>query len=449
MFDSIMTSQQPANRTSAEPDRRQFVKFAGSAVAAGAVLTGGLPLARAAHNGVDETVKVGLVGCGGRGTAAAINARNADPEVKITALADAFADRIEQCRQQLAIEIPGALEVDDAHCFSGFDCHQQLIDSGVDVVLLCSPPYFRPMQMEAAVAAGKHIFCEKPVAVDAPGVRRVLAACEAAGEKGLNVVSGLCWRYHLGVRATMEKILTERAIGDIRAIEANYLTGELWHRGSKPEWSDMEYQIRNWLYFTWLSGDIPAEQHIHTLDKALWLMGDRPPVRCFGTGGRQKRTDDLYGMTYDHFATTFEWEGGVRCFSHCRQMNDCFSENECHVYGTQGSAHILGHIIENADGEWRYEGENPGMYDVEHEYLFRSIRAGEPINNGDYMCKSTLMAIMAREASYTGQEILWDAMWEDATVLGPAKLEWGGYDPGPVPVPGQRPRRRNRPDREG
>jgi predicted dehydrogenase len=198
----------------------------------------------------------------------------------------------------------------------------------------------------------------------------------------------------------------------------------------------MEYQLRNWLYFTWLSGDIPAEQHIHTLDKALWLMGDVPPVRCYGTGGRQKRTGEQYGMTYDHFATVFEWANGVKCFSHCRQMNGCWPENECHVFGTQGRADILSNYLKNFAGEWRYDGPEPSMYDVEHQHLFKSIREGTPINNGQYMCDSTLMAIMAREASYTGQEIEWEAMRDDPTALGPATLEWGDYDPGPVPVPG-------------
>ncbi len=418
------------------PSRRQFVQASGAALAAGATLTGLLPVARAAHNGVDETLKVGLIGCGGRGKGAAINATHADPDVRITALADAFQDRIDETLEQLTLEIPTFLDVKKDRCFTGFDCHQALIDSGVDVVLLCSPPYFRPAQMEAAVQAGKHIFCEKPIATDAPGVRRVMDASQRAEQRGLSLVSGLCWRYDFGVNATMDKILKENAIGEIRAIEANYLTGELWHRGERPEWNQMEYQLRNWLYFNWLSGDIPAEQHIHTLDKALWLMGDEPPVRCYGTGGRQKRTDAMYGTTYDHFATVFEWENGVKCFSHCRQMNNCWNENECHVFGTSGTAHILKNVVENGDGPWRYRDSAPSMYDVEHEHLFKSIRNDAPINNGDYMCKSTMMALMAREASYTGREITWDEMWNDETVLGPDKLEWGDYNPGPVPVPG-------------
>ncbi len=418
------------------PSRRQFVKVTGAAIAAGAVATSHLSVARAAHNSVDESLKIGLIGCGGRGKGAVANACNADPDVKVWALADAFEDRIDEAVEQMMVDIPQRMDVTKDRCFTGLDCHQGLIDSGVDVVLLCSPPYFRPMQMEAAAAAGKHIFCEKPIAVDAPGVRRVMEASKKCQEKGLSLVSGLCWRYDLGVNATID-VVKEGTIGDIRAIEANYYTAELWHRGTKPDWSDVEYQMRNWLYFAWLSGDITAEQHIHTLDKALWLMNDEPPVRCYGTGGRQKRTDKMYGTTFDHFASVFEWENGVKCFSHCRQMTGCWSENECHVIGTKGNARILKNIVDSNDGQWRYKGQSPSMYDVEHQHLFRSIRENKPINNGDYMCKSTMMAIMARQACYTGQEIEWNKMWNDGTILGPDKLAFGSYDPGPVPVPGQ------------
>ncbi len=422
--------------TRPSPDRRQFCKTGGAALAAGATFAGTLPIARAAHNSVDETLRVGLIGCGGRGKGAVGNACKADPNVRITALADAFQDRIDECLEVLQVEVPGFLDVDADHCFTGFDCHQDLINSDVDVVLLCSPPYFRPAQMEAAVKAGKHIFCEKPIAVDAPGVRRVRQASQDAENAGLSLVSGLCWRYDIGVNETVNQIKSG-AIGDIRAIEANYLTGELWHRGNRPEWSPMEYQLRNWLYFTWLSGDLIAEQHIHTLDKALWLMDNVAPVRCYGTGGRQKRTGPEYGMAYDHFTTVFEWPDDVKCFSHCRQMSGCWSENECHVFGTRGTAHILKNIVDGADSQWRFREKTPSMYDVEHQHLFRSIREGQPINNGDYMCKSTMMAIMGRQASYTGQEIQWQSMWDDETVLGPTELAWGDFDPGPVPVPGR------------
>jgi predicted dehydrogenase len=235
----------------------------------------------------------------------------------------------------------------------------------------------------------------------------------------------------------MDKIKSG-AIGQIITIQENYLTGELWHRGSNPEWSQMEYQMRNWLYFTWLSGDIPLEQHIHSLDKAMWLMDDVPPTRCYGTGGRQKRVEEKWGNVYDHFASCFEWENGVKTFSYCRQQNDCFNEVEDWVYGTEGKAKILANEVESATGRWKYDGPTPSMYDVEHQFLMKAIRSGEHINNGEYMCTSTLMAIMARNACYTGQEITWEQLLKDETRLGPESLEMGDFDPGPVPIPGRR-----------
>lgn len=428
------------NKSVNKPSRRQFVKTASVAAAAGAAaMSTELPIAHGFHHSVDDTLKVGLIGCGGRGRGAVVNATHADKNIKITALADAFKDKVDETRELLNIDIADFMDVKDDHCFTGFDCYKQLIDTDVDVVLLCSPPFFRPWQMEYAAKKNKHIFCEKPIATDAPGIRRVMEASKKCTENGKSLVSGLCWRYDLGVNATMNQILEEKAIGDITAMEANYLTGELWHRGSKPDWSQMEYQMRNWLYFNWLSGDLIAEQHIHTLDKCLWLMGDEAPVRCYGLGGRQKRIDSKYGNTYDHFATVYEWANGIKAFSHCRQMSGCWSENECNVFGTKGNAHILKHVVDG-EMEWRYTDRKRSMYDVEHDQLFKSIRNGEPINNGDYMCKSTMMALMGREASYTGQEILWEEYLTDDALVGPAPEEWkwDDYDAGPVAIPGGR-----------
>jgi len=290
--------------------------------------------------------------------------------------------------------------------------------------------------MQVAVEAGKHIFCEKPIAVDAPGVRSVWQSCQRAVEKSLSVVSGLCWRYDLAVNAVMDRI-KDGALGDIRTIQENYLTGTLWHRGNDPSWSKMEYQMRNWLYFTWLSGDHIAEQHIHSLDKALWVMGDEPPVSAYGQGGREVRTGAQWGNVYDHFSTVYQWKNGVKMFSFCRQMADCFNDTEDYVIGTKATAQVLrNEISENGKVVWKYSGAPSDMYDVEHQHLFRSIRDGKPINNGKYMCDSTLMAIMGREASYTGQVIKWDDIYDSQQRLGPDKLEWGDYEPAKVAKPG-------------
>lgn len=383
------------------------------------------------HHSVDDVLKVGLIGCGGRGTGAALNALRADPNTKITVLADIFPDRIGGCLESIKKgmeETPERVDVPEERRFSDFDAYQKVMETDVDVVLLCTTPHFRPVQLKAAIEAGKHVFCEKPVAVDGPGIRSVLETCRLAKERSLAVVSGLCWRYDTKVQEVMKRI-QDGAIGEVIAIEEDYLTGPLWHRGRQPEWSEMEYQIRNWLYFTWLSGDHIAEQHIHSLDKALWLNNDIPPLRCFGLGGRQVRTEEKWGNIYDHFACTFEWETGVKAFSFTRQMPNCMNNTDDYVLGTKGKAQILRGTIETQDDSWRFRGRTASMYDLEHVAMFESIRRGEPINNGEYMSYSTLMAIMGREACYTGKEVTRDDILNSDVVLGPTEYSWGDVSP--------------------
>ena len=320
----------------------------GIGLAAG-VLAGGLSIARGAHAGGDDLLKIGLVGCGGRGSGAAVNALGADKNCKLVSMADAFADRMDESLAAITKEFPGKVAVDADHRFVGLDAAEKLIQSDVDVVILASPPHFRPMHLKAAVDAGKHIFCEKPVAVDAPGVRSVLATAEEAKKKNLNLVSGLCWRYDLGVRETMKRVL-DGAIGEIKSIQETFLTGTLWHRGRGPDWTEMIYQLRNWLYFTWLSGDFNTEQHVHSLDKAAWAMHEEPPLRAWGLGGRQMRTEPKYGDVFDHHAVTYEYANGVSVHSYCRQMAGCYSDVSDVFVGTKGRADILKHHIELHDG---------------------------------------------------------------------------------------------------
>lgn len=425
--------------SASQPNRRNFISTSAKIAAAGSIAASIAPSrAMGFHNSVYDTLKIGLVGCGGRGTGAVMNAAKADSNTKVVALADAFMDRIETCAKSIKNEIPDQMAVDKDHMFTGFDCYQKLCDSDVDVVLLATPPHFRPAQLKAAVEAGKHVFCEKPVGVDVPGVKSVMKTCELAEEKGLSVVSGLCWRYDLGVNDVIGRI-KDGAIGDIKMIQENYLTGTLWHRGDNPAWSQMEYQLRNWLYYTWLSGDHIAEQHIHSLDKGLWLMDDVPPASCYGSGGRLVRTNKKWGNVYDHFATVFEWDNSdVKMFSQCRQMAGCYSDTNDYVVGTKGSARVLSWEIINEQGKQNLKQKGkPSMYDVEHEHLFRSIRNGKPINNGTYMSYSTLMAIMGREACYTGEKITWDELMASDARLGPEKYVMGDYEPAKVAKPGR------------
>lgn len=430
------------NPVSETADRRTFLTTAAAAsaglAAAGAVARPAAAVdSKAVHSGSGSVIRVGLVGCGGRGSGAAINAMNAGKDVHITAIGDLFQDPIDICRKGLLKQRPEQFQVDDEHVFVGFDAYKKVINSDVDVVLLASPPHYRPAQMEEAVAAGKHIFAEKPIATDPAGVRRVLAACEEADRKGLNVVSGLCWRYDQAVREGIAKI-HDGAIGDIVSTQANYLASPVWIRPRKEGESDMHYQCRNWYYFTWLSGDHYVEQFIHSLDKALWLHHDEPPVKAHGMGGRQLRSDVTQGNIYDHFAVVYEWADGTRTHAYTRQMAGCFNQTEDFIYGTKGTAKLLAHEIEGEGERWKFTGKKANMYDVEHDELFQAIRGERPrINNGSYMCRSTMMAILGREVCYSGKELTYDAVASSPQCLDPEKYDWDQVIAADVPLPGK------------
>ena len=396
----------------------------------------------AVHAAGRDVIKVGLIGCGGRGTGAAENACHAGPDVRLVALADLFPDRLAEKRRYLKDNLGEQFAVTDDHCFTGFDAYKQLLATDVDVVLLCTPPHFRPLHLKAAVAAGKHIFAEKPIAVDAPGVRAVLAACEEARKKKLSIVSGLCWRYHDGMRETFKRI-HGGAIGEIVALQCSYNTGSLWHRSleekAKKGWGDMEWQIRNWLYFTWLSGDHIVEQHIHSLDKMAWAMQDEYPLKAVGLGGRQVRTAPDFGHIFDHHAVVYEFAGGVKLFSFCRQQAHTATDVSDHVMGTRGVCHVMEHKITGPHA-WQYPRaklKTLNMYQAEHDELFASIRTGRPINDGTWMTKSTLMAIMGRMATYTGQLITWEMALNSKEDLTPPQYDLNASMPiPPVALPG-------------
>jgi predicted dehydrogenase len=385
-----------------------------------------------------DVLKVGLVGCGGRGTGAAAQALMADPNVKLVALGDTFKERVHDCLQNLKQDgqIAPKIAVTPETCFTGFDAYKQVIPL-CDVVLLCTPPHFRPAHLEAAVEAGKHIFCEKPVAVDGPGCRRVLEAARKAKEKNLVLVSGLCYRYEKAKQEGMQRI-HNGAIGDILALRCNYNSWGLWFKKQEKGWSDMEWQIRNWLYFTWLSGDHIVEQHIHSLDKMAWALGDKDPISAVGLGGRQTRIEPQFGQIFDHHAVDFEFPGGVHLSAYCRQQNGTYRDTSDYVVGSKGTLDVMNHIITGAS-PWRLPKKNQkdDMYQNEHDALFASIRSGKTINNGDYMTRSTRLAIMGRMATYTGQKITWDQVVNSKEDLSPAKYEWGNLPVPPVAMPGK------------
>jgi len=397
-------------------DRRTFLKTTAATAALAYVPT----FVHAQNN--NATLKVGLIGAGGRGTGAAEQALLADRDVKLWAVGDAFEDRVTGCLRSLNARpnLANKIDVPRERQFSGFDAYTQVINSGVDVVCLCTPPHFRPMHLEAAIRARKHVFCEKPMAVDAPGVRRVAALAQAARDARLSVVAGFCWRYYDPMRQTVRRI-HDGAIGDITALHTNYLTGALWNRERTEGMSDMEWQMRNWPYFTWLSGDYNVEQHCHSLDKMMWVMNNTPPLRAYGVGGRQTRTGAEFGHIFDHMAVVYEFANNVRCFAFCRQQEGTHGETTDHIIGTRGRANLLGvnqqdrnwppYSITGAN-EWRLTAAQvraaTGMYQAEHNELFASIRNGQPINDIDWMYKSTMLAILGRMVCYTGQMITWD-----------------------------------------
>ena len=414
--------------TATTTSRRQFLEA--SSLAAGSLAAGSLATLAAPkniHAAGSEDLKVGLIGCGGRGSGAASQALKADSKVKLWAMADAFEDRLELSLNSLQKieEVAPKLNVAKERRFVGFDAYKNVIDC-CDVVLLATPPQFRPLHLEAAVAAGKHVFAEKPVAVDAPGVRRVLKTCEDAKVKNLSIVSGLCLRYDYRFQETIKRI-QDGQIGKIQALQANDYRGGIWVKPRQPEWSDMTWQMRNWYYFTWLSGDFNVEQHVHYLDVCSWLKGEYP-IKAVGLGGRQVRTGSEYGHIYDHFSVVYEYADETKLISNCRQIPGCIGDMSCHVYGTKGLAHLgekrRGMLIKSDASEWRYEGEENNLYQTEHDELFASIRNGRPINNGDYMAKSTLLAIMGRQAAYTGQSITWDMALNSQEDLTPPAYDW-------------------------
>ena len=407
-----------------------------------ATLAGAAMIVPHVHAAGAETIRVGLIGCGGRGTGAASQALRADPHAKLVAMGDMFEDRLEGALKTIKNDddIAKKIDVKPEMRFTGWDAYKKVIHSGVDVVLLTTPPAFRPMHLKAAVEANKHIFCEKPMAVDAPGVRSVLATCREAKKRKLAVVAGFCYRYEKKKREIMKRI-HGGDIGQITALQCIYHAGALWHTPREKGWDDMTYQLRNWPYFTWLSGDHIVEQAIHSIDKMSWAMQDEPPLKATGLGGRQSRTGPEFGHIFDHHAVIYEY--GVKLFHSCRQQKLTKQETSDFVYGTEGTAKILSQRDHLITGKKPYthraraNDRTEDMYQNEHDELFASIRSGKFINDGEWMAQSTLLAIMGRMATYTGEEITWKMAKESVEDLSPKKYEFGALPVAPVAKPGE------------
>jgi len=422
--------------------RREFLKTSGALAAAGALAAPLFftPNARAAAG---DPIKVGLIGCGGRGSGAARQALGADPGVVITALGDAFPEPLQSSLKNLQADktVGPRVKVTPETSFIGLDAYQKVIASGVDVVLLATPPGFRPLHLAAAIAAGKHVFCEKPMATDAPGIRSVLESAKLAKEKNLSLVAGFCWRYEYGRREFFQRI-HDGAIGDVRYMHSTYLTGPVkpMPKGeTRPAtMGDLEWQMRNWYNFVWLSGDGLAEQACHSVDKIMWAMKDVAPLRCTAGGGRVVPNNE--GSIFDHIDVFYEWADGTRASMAQRQISNCYSDNSDYLNCAKGTGIIKGWAAPTIRGEtsWKYAGKKEDMYQVEHNELFASIRAGKPMNDGTWMAQSSLAAIMGRMAAYTGQEVTWEQAMNSQWKLVPENPSWDMKLPiEPMAVPGK------------
>jgi len=413
--------------------RRDFIRNTTAAVVGGTLAsTVHIPGVFAA--GSDE-IRVGIIGCGGRGTGAVENVLASAPGVRLVAMGDLFPDRLADSLENLK-KLGDKAAVPKEQQFTGWDAYQKVLASDVNYVILATPPGFRPMHLQAAIEAGKNVFTEKPVAVDATGYNAVVAAAEVAKQKGLAIAAGTQRRHHAAYREAMKR-LHDGAIGDVVAIRAYWNQGGLWNKPRQPDWSDMEYQLRNWLYYTWLSGDHIVEQHVHNIDVGNWGMNGIP-ARVFGVGGRQARTSPEYGHIFDHFGLEYEYANGVRMQSMCRQIPGTPGLVAESFVGTKGTMYTQdGRTYEiTGPNAWKWSGEYTNPYQQEHTDLIESIRAGKPFNELKQVADSTLTAICGRESAYTGKIVAFDQYVASHHSIAPATLAFGPIPPPPVAVPG-------------
>lgn len=431
--------------------RRDFIAKTGAAAAVSAI---GFPsVIFGAEN--DKKLKVGLIGCGGRGTGAAAQALAADDNVELHAMGDVYEDQALTQLRVLARDRQAASKIGSEvqstkHVFGGLDSYLKVMDTGVDVVLLTTPPGFRPQHFKEAVDRGIHCFVEKPCASDVAGVLDFLATGQVAAQKGVSVLAGLCYRYSDHARMLFDEQIAGGAIGDIRSMHGTYFANIV--KPMPPEedrpagMSDTEWQVRNWYNFTWLSGDGLVEQGIHTIDRMSWLLeattGEKnpKPVACYAQGGRQR--PNHAGNTYDHYAVTYEWEGGLRCHVDWNQYGaGAYKENKDFIFGTKGTAHYdIGSAEVTGENPWTWRRPRAGarnMYQVEHDEFFASIRKGERHADEDLCAHATLLSIMGRMAAYTGKRITWDDVIGSGEKLVPDPVAWDSPLPvPPIPIPG-------------
>ncbi len=410
----------------ATASRRNFLKRS-VALTAGAALAGPLAMTGVAHAAGSDQIKIALVGAGGRGSGAAVNALKnaAHKNVKLVAIADAFPDRLESSLRAISSQCPGQVDVPPERRFIGLDAYQKAIQCGADLVLLCSPPGFRPMHFEAAVHAGKNVFMEKPLAVDGPGYRQIQAANVEALKQGLAVAVGHHLRHVPSYREIVEQVHDGR-VGDLMFLRVYFNTEGIWVRPRKAGQTEMQYQVNNWYHFAWLSGDHIVEQHVHDIDVGNW-MAQGHPVEAHGMGGRQVRVAPGIGEIFDHHAVEFTYANGVKMFSQCRQIPNCWGSFSQHAHGTKGYADIDGGgqaKLVVAGGPARHWKSQPDGHQLEMDDLFAALLAGKPYNEVGAVVDSTMTAILGRMATYSGKLVSWeDAVRSELNLL-PERLTW-------------------------
>ena len=409
-------------------NRRHFLASAGVAAAAAAVAPG-------VYAAGSDTIRVGMIGCGGQGTRDMISCVRSAPGVEIVALGDLFQDRLNESLATLRKEVEAHLKVTPETCFVGFDACDKVLACDIDMVLLTAPPNFRPPHLKAAIAAGKHVFMEKPAGVDPVGIRSVIETAEVAREKGLSIVAGTQRRHSKRYRETLRRI-HDGAIGDILSAQAYWVGGDMlgyWKYWEQGDMSDIEWQMRSWPWFVWTSGDHIVEQHVHNLDVINWAMGAHP-VQCIGMGGRAVR--DL-GNIYDNFSVEYEYPNGARVLGMCRQINGCANRVSEFLIGTKGMSNANGWI--GGENAFNYEGDDPDHYVQEMAHLIHAIRTNEPINEAKAIAESTMTAIMGRISAYTGLALKWDWVMNASKLdLQPAEYSFDQPFPmRPLAVPGK------------
>jgi predicted dehydrogenase len=428
-------------------NRRDFLKITSVAAAAASVS----PYIITTHAAPDDPIKIGLVGCGGRGMGAIGNAiAAAGKNVKLVAIADLFPDVVEGARVALEKGVSSNAEwakgtettdlkgvdtkLDPAMCFSGWDAYKKLVAvPEINYVLLTTPPHFRHIHLKAAIEAGKNCFIEKPVAVDIPGCRSVIESGKLAKEKGLGILGGTQRRHSKNYQETIKRV-QDGAIGKITSARAYWLQGSnKVPPARKPEWSEMEWELRNWLYYTWLSGDIIAEQHLHNIDVINWVLGTHP-VKAFGMGGRAVRTGSEFGNVYDHFTVEFEYPDGVRMTSMCCQIDGVSGKISEDVVGTKGASNCMNLV--KGETSFKFTGKFKNPYEQEHIDMIEGIRTGKPINEAQQIAESNIAAILGRESAYSGKSIDWDSAMESELSLSPEKYEFGPLPESKVALPG-------------